>query len=72
MRPDLLVEDSDGNRHVWLASSTPTSNRTFTLLPFANSSGMPQFRVPHSHAFLDVNHDMTAGRCAVTGCAEHW
>uniref|UniRef100_UPI00358E2F00 T-cell immunomodulatory protein isoform X1 n=2 Tax=Myxine glutinosa TaxID=7769 RepID=UPI00358E2F00 len=53
MVPELLVSTSDG------FSVCSVKNRSFVCWPSDFGIGLPP-RIPHSHAFLDINGDFTA------------
>jgi hypothetical protein len=54
--PDLLAETKAGVRAVWLS----TTDNVFDKKNFTSYETQP-FRLPGSHAFVDVNQDNTAG-----------
>ena len=60
MFPDLLAEVTPGDRKVWLSHY----NKSFTLLDFPDIPGQnaTPFAFPHSHAFIDLNSDLVAGK----------
>lgn len=59
--PDLFGEDKDMRRTVWIMSS----HRNYSVQVMPNGTGTP-LRVPHSHAFIDLNSDMAADLLVTT------
>ncbi|ELT96853.1 hypothetical protein CAPTEDRAFT_176253 [Capitella teleta] len=55
--PDLLAETQPGKRYVWLA----TKDNSFVKTNFATtSSNLEPFKIPASHAYVDINKDLNA------------
>lgn len=52
--PDILAQTKSSTRHIWLYTEK-YNNFTESSFP---EGGIASFKIPHSHAFIDLNSDM--------------
>ncbi|XP_069705707.1 T-cell immunomodulatory protein isoform X2 [Periplaneta americana] len=56
---DLFGEDEHGNRTVWVSNANRTGKVTPYPMNFTDDVQKVPLRLPHSHAFLDLNGDFS-------------
>jgi len=61
--PDLLVQEKDSLRRLFVNSLGPNSPRKWNMVAWNELTNLKYSLTPHSNAFVDINQDLMADLC---------